>query len=124
MRHYDPTVSPNAAAWLAIDETQRIELAREYHRRARINLPSLDAHAAAHAIVETQLAEGVPAATNALQRLLAGGLDRHEAVHAIGSVLMAHIWNLTNEPRPEGDPNVPYFAALDGLTPASWRRSG
>jgi hypothetical protein len=37
--------------------------------------------------VETQLAEGHAEATAALDRLLQEGLDRHEALHAIGSVL-------------------------------------
>ena len=59
-----------------------------------------------------------------LRRLLAEGLDRHEAVHALGSVLMEHFWNLTNKPRDDGDPNAPYLAALDKLTAASWLASG
>ena len=124
MRRYDPSKALEAAEWLALDEAERIELVREYHQRNRIKLPNVKAHAVAHAVIENQLAEGLPAAKNALARLLAEGLDRHESVHAMGSVLMAHIWNLTNKPPPEGDPNEPYLAALDALTADSWRRSG
>jgi hypothetical protein len=107
-----------------MDEDQRLEMVREYHRRRRIKLPNLDAHALTHAVIENQLAEGLVPASSALNRLLAEGLDRHEAVHALGSVLMEHIWNLTNKPRGDGDPNAPYLAALDKLTAASWRNSG
>jgi hypothetical protein len=82
---------------------------REYHRRRRIRLPNLDAHAVTHAIIENQLAEGLAPAANALRRLVTEGLDRHEAVHALGSVLMEHIWDLTNKPRGDGDPSAPYL---------------
>ena len=122
--HYDPSVAPNAAAWLAKDEGERLELVRRYHRRQRIKLPNLDAHAVAHAAIENQLAEGLVPATRALTRLLAEGLDRHEAIHALGSVLMVHLWNLTENPNGDGDPNSAYLAALDRLTAASWRASG
>ena len=121
MRRYDPAVSPNAVLWLSLDEDERIDLVRAYHLRRKINVPSLDAHAATHVIVENQLAEALPSAVNALHRLLASGLNRHDAVHAIGCVLMEHIWNLQNRPKPEGDPNTAYFAALDAFTIDSWR---
>src|SRR5262245_9869194 len=115
MERYDPAEAPDPAEWLALDESERMELVRKYHRRNRIKLPNLDAHALAHTVIENQLAEGLPAAKNALARLRAQGLDRHEAVHALGSVLMAHVWNLTNKPQPAGDPHAAYFAALDDL---------
>ena len=28
--HYDPSVAPDAATWLAMDEAERLELVREY----------------------------------------------------------------------------------------------
>jgi hypothetical protein len=121
MFKYDPEHDPDPAKWLALDEATRIEFARRYHRRIRAELPNIRAHAAAHAIVENQLAEGLPEAKRALERLLGDGLDRHDA---IASVLMEHIWNLSNKPQGPGDPNAPYLAALDKLTADSWRRSG
>jgi hypothetical protein len=124
LKRYDPSKSPDSVEWLALDEGERIEAVREYHQRHRIRLPNVKAHAIAHAIIENQLAEGLPAARSALARLLADGLDRHESIHAMGSVLMAHLWNLTNRPAPEGDPNDAYLAALDDLSVDSWRRSG
>ena len=51
-------------------------------------MPRPRLHAAVHAVVETQLASGAPPETRrALERLLAGGLPRHEAVHAIGLIV-------------------------------------
>jgi hypothetical protein len=124
MLKYDPEHEPDPAKWLALDETERIAIVRQYHRKIRAKLPSVDAHAAAHAVIENQLAEGLPEAKRALARLLGDGLDRHEAIHAIASVLMAHIWDLTNKPQGPGDPHAPYLAALDELTAESWLRSG
>jgi hypothetical protein len=104
---YDPLAAPDSAAWLALDENERLELVRKYHRRQRITLPNLELHAVAHAAIENQLAEGLAPAATALGRLLAEGLDRHEAVHTLGSVLMEHIRNLTNKPRVDGDQTSP-----------------
>ena len=59
MRNYDPTVAPDSTAWLEMDADQRLEMVREYHRRRRIKLPNLDAHALTHAVIENQLAEGL-----------------------------------------------------------------
>jgi hypothetical protein len=73
MKRYDPSSAPDAAEWLSLDEAERIEVVREYHHRSRISLPNVKAHAIAHAVIENQLAEGLPAAKNALARLLADG---------------------------------------------------
>lgn len=124
MWKYDPEHAPAPAQWLALDETERIEAVRRYHRKTRVKLPSMNAHAAVHVMVENQLAEGLPQAKRALERLLGAGLDRHDSIHAIASVLMEHIWDLANKPQAAGDPQAPYLAALDKLTAESWLRSG
>lgn len=123
MKRYDPSKAPPAAEWLELDEPERIELVRQYHKRERIELPNVNVHAVVHAIVENQLAAGLAKVQDALQRLQGEGLDRHDAVHAIGSVLAEHMWKLANKPQAEGDPNAAYFAALDRLTAESWRNS-
>src|SRR6185503_16801619 len=105
MATYEPSKQLNAEEWLALDEGERIELVRAFHRRQKTFVPNLDAHAVVHAIVENQLAEGFPAATATLARLQAEGLDRHDAVHAIGSVLLEHMQNLMKRSRSGGDPN-------------------
>ena len=85
MRRYDPLEAPNPEEWLALDEQERIDLARDYHRNARIRLPNAKVHATVHAMVETQIALGdETAARRTAQRLMDAGLDRHEAIHAIG----------------------------------------
>ena len=121
MQHYDPLDAPDCEEWLALDEQERIALARDYHGRARIRVPNVAVHAAVHAIVETQIALGdeTPARRTA-QRLMDEGLDRHEAIHAIGSVLVEFMTDLMKAPKSDRDPNVAYFAALERLTAANW----
>jgi hypothetical protein len=131
---YDPLVEPDPEEWLALDEQERISLVEAYHEAAEIDLPNAAAHAIFHAIVENQIAEGdsLPVKRVA-QRLMSEGLDRHEAIHAIGSVLAVHINDLmrevrSNTPSSGGslppDPNIRYYAELERLTADKWRRSG
>ena len=85
-------------------------------------MPSIRVHTALHATIETQIAMKLPNVVDAITRLRAEGLDRHDAIHAIASVLAERIWHaLRRDPAPL-DPNAEYFAALDKLTAASWRR--
>jgi hypothetical protein len=123
MQRYDPLVAPDAEEWLALDEQERIDLARDYHRRARIRVPNTKVHATVHAIVETQIALGdeTPARRTA-QRLMDEGLDRHEAIHAIGWVLIDFMQDLMDTPELGSEPNALYFAALERLTVEDWRR--
>jgi hypothetical protein len=124
MHRYDPLEAPDPEEWLALDEQERIDLARDYHRRARIRVPNAKVHAMLHAIVEAQIALGdeTPARRTA-QRLMAAGLDRHETIHAIAWVLMGFMGDLMNKPELGIEPNAPYFAALERLTVEDWRRS-
>ena len=125
MQRYDPLEAPDPEEWLALDEQERVDLVWDYHRRARIRLPNAKVHAVLHAIVEAQiaLADETPARRTA-QRLMDEGLDRHEAIHAIGLVLAEFMHDLLKEPLSGTSPNVPYFAALERLTAEDWRRSG
>ena len=126
MRRYNPLEAPDPQEWLALGEEERLELVKDYHRRARIRLPNLALHAATHAIVETQiaLADETPALRTAA-RLMQEGLDRHEAIHAIGMVLMVRVYEVMKMKAPTGaDPKVTYFAELERLTAEEWRRSG
>jgi len=124
MQRYDPLKAPDPQEWLALDEQERMELVQDYHRRMRIRLPNAKLHAIAHAIVEAQiaLADETPA-RRTVQRLMDEGLDRHEAIHAVGLVLMEFIADLMKAPVSDDDPNVAYFAALERLTAEDWRRS-
>lgn len=115
---YDPEVPPKPAEWLALDEGERIVLVEAYHRDARIPLPksARSVHAAIHTVVENQLAMDDQAIVrDTLQRLLGEGLTRHDALHAVGSVLAELIADAFKEEPAPTDLNQPYQAALQGL---------
>ena len=121
MRKYDPLKAPDAEWWLALDEDERSILIADFHRRARAKLPNVRAHAILHAIVETQVAMGDELAVAAtLARLQSEGLDRHEAVHAIGSVLAGQFHGVMSGAL-SGDLNRAYASALEKLSANSWR---
>jgi hypothetical protein len=127
LTRYDPLAAPDPEEWNALEEREQIDLVTEYHRRARIRVPRAAAHAAIHVAVESQIALGdaIPVART-VQRLMSEGLDRHDAIHAVGSVLAWHMNELVRrgELKPGEDPNVPYYAALATLTADEWLRSG
>jgi len=82
-------------------------------------------HGVAHVIVENQVAAGdstvVPVT---LARLMREGLDRHDAIHAIGSVLMGIVFDVITEKADTGvDINAPYGREL-GLPRAGEHRHG
>ena len=122
MQQYDPEEAPNPAEWLALDEQIRIDLVAQYHRAARVRLPHLNGHAVFHVIVENQLALGEAAVIATLARLIGEGLSRHDAVHAIGSVLAEHVHDLFRDKMTEASFSTHYSAALAELTAARWRR--
>ena len=89
MKAYDPDTSTASIQWLELDESERIELVAAYHRRRKIRLPNAQLHAVIHVVVENQVALGEDVVVNALARLQAEGLNRHEALHAIGGDVAA-----------------------------------
>lgn len=115
---YNPLRAPDPQAWLALDEMERIELARRYHKRARVELPNPRVHAVVHAVVENQAAMGdeTPVAA-ALERLRGEGLDRHDAIHAVGTVLAEYLWEGLRGT--EIDPDA-YYDAVTRLTAQGW----
>ena len=117
---YDPEVAPDPSGWQALGEDERIMLAETYHRRAGIEVPNMTVHATVHAIIENQVAMGDELPThNAIERLMGEGLDRHDAVHAVASVLAVHI----NDALRAGSPNIEaYNDAVERLTAETWRR--
>jgi Tfp pilus assembly PilM family ATPase len=121
VHRYDPDNAPDPAEWLALDEQTRIQVAEEHHRLARTKLPNLKAHAVFHAIVENQLAENLDPVVRALARLTAAGLNRHEAVHAIASVVAKHIHFLFNAKADADNSQAIYNAAIERLTAKRWR---
>lgn len=123
MNRYDPDQTPTPEEWLSLDEQVRFGLVEDYHRLERIKLPSLTAHAAFHAIVENQLAENFEPPIRAMARLTQEGLSRHEAVHAIASVVAEHIHDLFNTKADANSSTAVYAAAVERLTAGAWRGS-
>ena len=110
--------------WLQLDEPERIDLVIAYHRHYCLTMgrsPKL--HGTVHAIVENQVAAGDATVVSAtLARLIREGLDRHDAIHAIGSVLAAIIFDVVAKKADAGlDINTRYGHELGALTAASWR---
>jgi hypothetical protein len=57
-------------------------------------------HVTMHTIVENQLVQNEPPeAAPALERLLAAGVSRHEAIHRIGNLVLHQIWRIQRERR-------------------------
>lgn len=119
---YDPHAPPDPAAWLALDEGARIRQVEKYHQKSGIRLPNVRAHATFHAIVENQIAEGLPAVVRAMARLTAQGLSRHDAVHAICWVLAQHLHGRMNTATPDEPDaaNARYAAEVDRLNAQDW----
>ncbi len=123
MDQYDPHVAPDPEDWLALDEGERILLVEDHHRRIRVSLPkrARTLHASMHVVVENQLALADKPVVRALNRLVREGLSRHDAVHAIGSVVAVEIYDLLiGQDIPE-TARTRYYAAIERLTTASWR---
>jgi hypothetical protein len=116
---YDPLKDPLPQEWLAASEADRLAAVRSHHALTEEPSDGFEAHAAMHAIVETQLAQGNAAAGNALTRLLHDGLDRHDAIHAIASVVAGEIFRMLKH-KTTHDPAA-YAGRLAALTAASWR---
>jgi hypothetical protein len=87
---YDADSAPDLNAWKDASQDERLRAVDEHHRalgRPHPPMPKPRVHAALHLVVEDQLATGEPPeARRALERLVAGGLTRHEALHAVGRV--------------------------------------
>jgi hypothetical protein len=122
MNSYNPQIPPKAMDWLRIDESERIELVSDYHRRKKIQLPNSQLHAVIHVVVENQLALGEEMVVNTLARLQGEGLSRHDALHAIGSVLAENLYELMREgDASPGEPYQRYLERLQRLTAQNWR---
>jgi hypothetical protein len=119
---YDAIEQPDPEIWLELDETERVDLVIDYHRRIRVQLETPELHAMAHVVVENQVALGeATPVPETLERLMDEGLDRHEAVHAIGSILMRILFDAVDKPNDGDDINAQYNRELATLTAADWR---
>ncbi len=118
---YDPERPVDPEEWLAFDEQERIEVVRQYHRRKKFRLPNEELHAITHAVVESQIAFGEHPVRAALSRLIGEGLDRHEAVHAIGFVLAEYMNAVVKKHHVFA--TAEYMRDIERLSAESWRRN-
>lgn len=104
-----------------MNELDRIDLVLDFHRRDRVRVPNARVHAILHAVVETQVAmDAETPVAGTLKRLLGEGLDRHDAIHAIGSVLIKHMRDILVDGAAGPDPDQAYWKELEGLSAESW----
>lgn len=100
-----------------------------FHVASRIKLPDVKAHAVFHAIVENQIAEGFGPSQRAIARLQSEGLSRHDAIHAIASVIVNFFHDSNNSPHNKESSleqaQAQLSAAIEKLSAEEWfRRRG
>ena len=117
---YDAMKAPDPAQWLELDEQERLGLVQKYHKLIGDELPNALIHAVMHTIVENQLAMADEKVQQTFNRLLAEGLDRHDTLHAIGSVLAKQMWGAMQGHDPKSNLSGAYYRGLDKLTAAKW----
>ncbi len=123
MEQYEPSHAPNPEEWQELDEAMRVELVREYHREHEEVMPedAENMHAVIHVVVENQLALGVEPVPATVAKLIRQGLDRHEAIHAIGAILSEDIFDLL-----QGNEKTwaeqRYRRRLEKLTAKRWKK--
>lgn len=121
MKHYDPEKPPIPSVWLGLDEAERIKLIQDYHEANQVPLSDVRAHSVFHAIVENQAAMTEDdTVRQALARLIREGLSRHDAVHAVATVLADHMHALHSDPGNTERNNQTYLDAVRELTAAAW----
>ena len=118
---YDPLQAPDPNEWLALDEAERINLVVAHHQETDEDIPDIELHAAFHVMVENQAAMGdeLPV-QNTLERLMAEGLDRHNAVHAVASVLIKYLWNMGPGGEDSDSFSNDYMEEVRELTAQKW----
>ena len=124
MENYDPDKPIDPEEWMRLNEGERQYLVEQYHRKKRIKMPNARMHAMIYVVVENQVALGTEIqAQDTLSRLTREGLSRHDAVHAIGSVLAGHMFDLIKHGPKEKNVNASYYRQLEELTAEGWLSS-
>jgi len=118
---YDPSTPPNCLEWLGMGEEERNGLDIAKHHSIGDRGDGERTHCLMHVIVENQLAMGaaMEPVRERLRQLMAQGLDRHRAVHAIGYVVLRHMSWLALAGQP-GDQEARYFRELKRMTAQKW----
>jgi hypothetical protein len=119
---YSPDAAPDPQAWLARTEDARLSDVVAYHQAQALPMANVRLHAAIHVVVENQLALGEPLVVDTFARLQREGLTRHEAIHAVGSVLTQSLLSAirTKTTSPYGLAGG-YLEDLKRLTADGWK---
>jgi hypothetical protein len=121
---YDADQPPDPSTWLAADEVVREKAVHAYHAGLTDHplTPRPGLHTALHMIVENQVAAGEPEETTAtLRRLVGAGATRHEAIHAVASVVVREMDAVAKEKRRYDRERV--ARELDRLRAGDWHTS-
>ncbi|MBE9548607.1 MAG: hypothetical protein IMF09_04310 [Proteobacteria bacterium] len=123
MNKYNPLKATEPEEWLACDESERMALINRFHLDSCADVPegAENMHATVHLIVENQLAEGFESVSAAISKLVFQGMDRHEAIHAVGAVLSEEMFELYRGSNAQWDQNK-YDKRLDKLSAMRWRK--
>jgi hypothetical protein len=83
---YHPLQAPESAAWLGLTPADRLNAVAACQRAAGVTTDLPDDHTRLHVAMEDLLARGPEtAAGREMARLMASGLDRHEAIHTLSA---------------------------------------
>ncbi len=120
---YDPTINPDTRLWLDLSEDAQIRIVREFHHSGVPELLKEELHAAFHVMIENQLALREAPVQKTMDRLIDAGLERHDAIHAIVSVLIEHLYDIVHRGSPGGDNKDMYYQDLAHLSAEDWKKS-
>jgi hypothetical protein len=122
---YNPEIAPDPTGWLKLPEQERLRAVATFHMVHRLKSGHAKSHAVLHLTVENQIAMGFGPAVRAVARLQTQGLSRHDALHAIGSVLCGHFAEAVRGPEKTDSQaqQLAINAALDRLDASTWREA-
>ena len=121
MDKYNPDQPVNSKNWLALDESILIELVHDFHSELDLEMAdeALSLHSTIHVLVENQLAMGVELIPETIAKLTRQGLNRHEAIHAIGALISEDIFDVLNGNAEEFSQKK-YRRKLEKITAKRW----
>jgi len=123
MKKYNALLAPKPEEWMALDESERIHLVKIFHEDFEEEVPEGKEriHASIHVIVENQLIETeyVPIV---VKKLIQQGLDRHDALHAVGAIIAEDLFNIHHSKEGEDWDEKAYIKHLKNLTAKRWRK--
>ena len=121
---YDPQKAPDPGQWLDLSEDAQIRIVREYHHSGAPGLLKEELHAALHVMIENQLALKEKPVRDTMDRLGRDGLDRHDSIHAIGTVLMEHMYDTVHRGSHGANTKEMYYQDLAHLSASEWSEKG